>query len=151
MLPSLKLHYTARVAPQYYDRLRRASTQATLHYLEPLEEYRTTKPYYINVPEGSIPGGSHTNEVSKQYHNIRIHDLREVKSKISLDREGFEVVREDPADPEAASNCLAHGNYGDADTVLEEIGPTMELFLQRYLRAEIVKTFAVRVRSPESS
>ena len=49
---------------------------------------------------------THEKEISKQYHNTRVRGLSEAKSKISHDKEGFAVVRENLEGPKAVSTAL---------------------------------------------
>lgn len=70
-----------------------STVPATLWYLSPLEEYKTVKPYVINVPQSAIPGGKQTNQVSKPYHDCPIRDMRPTLADFSLDRNGFQVLQ----------------------------------------------------------
>src|SRR6266568_1138544 len=47
---------------------------STFWYLKPLEEYKTVKPYHVNVPQWALPGQLQSNEVSAPYPNIRVSD-----------------------------------------------------------------------------
>lgn len=133
------------VRPQTAHR-RHGSTVGTFHYLSPLEEYRTVKPFHINIPAGGIPGGRHTNEVSQPYHNIKIGDIRAAQAQFSLDRQGFEVAVADGTAGAAVLNTLAPEEYERSDEVRSRLGPKMEEFLREKLKAESVLTFAFRFR-----
>lgn len=60
-----------------------------------------------------------------------------------LDKYGLQIVWGDGTVPKS----LVSGDYADTESVTKEAGPAMESFLQSFLGAEIVKTFAFRVRS----
>ena len=87
------------------------STLATFHYLRPLEEYQTIKPFHINIPEGGIPGATHTNEVSDPYRNVPVSDIRGRVDDFSLDRQGFEIVSDRDGDVQQVMNVLEPEKY----------------------------------------
>lgn len=123
--------------------MRTASTLASFHYLAPLELYNTVKPYHINVPQGGIPGGSHTNEESKSYIDLPVHNLRGRETCYSLDKHGFELVQ-----AQKITQVLRYEDYANSEAVVTELGPAMEGFLKHTLRAESVFTFGFRVSGP---
>ncbi|KAK0744779.1 hypothetical protein B0T21DRAFT_407853 [Apiosordaria backusii] len=125
-----------------------SSTVATFHYLCALEEYRTVKPFHINIPAGGIPGGHHTNEVSQPYHNIRVRDIRAEGSQLSLDTNGFEVAVAGGTTGAAVLGALAPEDFerSDANELRSILAPAMEVFLTERLQAETVFTFAFRYR-----
>lgn len=104
-LTSQQLQSARRGIP-CYDSLRRASTQATLHYLQRLKEC----------------------------------SLINTASRLSEDWG-------DSMGANAVPKSLVSGDYADAESATKEAGPAMESFLQSFLGAEIVKTFAFWVRS----
>ncbi|KAK3944660.1 hypothetical protein QBC46DRAFT_373959 [Diplogelasinospora grovesii] len=154
MLPAFRLVHLSRAMGLSLTRNsnspRFSSTLATFHYLSPLEEYRTVKPFHINIPAGGIPGRQHTNEVSQPYHNVKVHDIREGKRCFSLDREGFEVAEANEARGAALLNALTPDQYQDSDLVTSRVAPKMEPFLRERLGAETVITFAFRFRRRDS-
>ncbi|KAF2809094.1 uncharacterized protein BDZ99DRAFT_521557 [Mytilinidion resinicola] len=127
---------------------RRSSTLASFHYLLPLEEYKTVKRFHINVPRGGIPGGTHTNEVSGEYHNIPVHDIRGHEDEFSLDQHGFQVARDRNRDTEAALNALPAESFNDSNLVREKYGPAMEALIRNTLGAETVRIVLVALYQP---
>lgn len=121
---------------------------AEFHYLSPLEEYRTVKPFHINIPGGGIPGGVQTNEISQPYRNVAVHDIRGSESLFSLDRQGFTIARMGSKEmAEDILHAVRADEYRDSKLVLGRLGPKMESFIKHRLQAETVLTFAFRVRS----
>jgi hypothetical protein len=109
--------------------------------LKPLEIYRTTKPYHINIPEGGIPGGSQTNEVSESSPDLTVRDIRGKECDLTLDKNGFQVAHDDGS----VSSSLPYDDYGDAGKVASHARPAIERFLKTLLNAEHIITFAFRV------
>lgn len=72
--------------------------------------------------------------------------MRGREPEILLDKQGFQVVRGNSTGANAVPKSLISGDYADTESVTKEAGPAMESFLQTFLGAEIVKTFAFRVR-----
>jgi hypothetical protein len=111
-----------------------------------LEEYRTVKPFHINIPEGGIPDGVHTNEVSEPYNNIQVHDIRtEPTTAFSLDKQGFEVAVAEGTTESAVVNAVTPDKFACSDSLQSALAPATEAFLKERLRAETVFTFACRV------
>lgn len=105
------------------------------------------KPFHINVPQGGIPNGTHTNEVSGPYHNIPVHDMRGREDEFSLDRQGFQVIRDRNNDVDTVLEALSPKDYPKLDLVMGQVGPAMQNLLRKRLGAESVITFAFRVSS----
>lgn len=102
------------------------------------------KPFHINVPQGGIPGFSHTNEVSGPY-SINVSDIRGREAQFSLDKHGFQILREANEDTNRVLNALPPKLYPDLDLVMAEVGPAMETLIRNQLNAETVISFAFRV------
>ncbi|CEL03044.1 hypothetical protein ASPCAL04202 [Aspergillus calidoustus] len=64
-----------------------------LYYLTPLEEYKTTKPYYVNWPVDDISGARQTNLSHTAYEDIKIEDIRGAESSLCIDVEGFQLAK----------------------------------------------------------
>jgi hypothetical protein len=109
------------------------STQATFHYLEDLEEYKTTKPYHINIPSWALPTGQQSNEVSIPYYNIHVEGVRDKAEQFTLDRNGFQIEKEDERGINSVYDCLDFEEYADEQRVKGVIRPAVEHFLKRKL------------------
>ncbi|KAK0646758.1 hypothetical protein B0T16DRAFT_414215 [Cercophora newfieldiana] len=144
-LRSLRSFGSLRAGRCYADRA--LSTVATFHYLSPLDEYRTVKPFYINIPDGGIPGAMNTNEISEPYHGIYVRDIRaETSTTFSLDKQGFEVAVAEGTLGEAVLGAVTPDKLAKPEKLLEAYAPAMEAFLKQRLKAERVFTFATRYR-----
>jgi hypothetical protein len=119
---------------------------STFWYLKPLEEYKTVKPYHINVPQWALPRQLQSNEVSAPYPNIRVSDLRGRERDMTLDQNGFGVFEESRSDEESMVGCLTYDDYADVQKVLERGRPAVESFLKRTLGADAVVAFSHQVR-----
>jgi hypothetical protein len=63
---------------------------ATFWYLKDLDLWKTTKPYFINVPNHAIPTGHlRSNEVSVPISGVPVRNMRECLSELDLDKNGF--------------------------------------------------------------
>lgn len=131
---------------------RKLSTRATFHYLEDRTEYKTTKPYHINLPERALPPGLQSNEVSIPYHGISVADIRDRQHNFKLDIHGFEVVVEDANDPSSLVNCIGYEDYADEALVRSKVREGVEAFLKRHISGcEDVVAFSHQVCGPFSS
>lgn len=123
------------------------STQATLYYLKDLEEYKTTKPYHINIPSWALPPGKQSNEVSMPCYNIPITGLRGKEGQFTLDHNGFQIAKEDEHGANSLIDCIKLEDYADQQIVKERVRPTVEHFLKRKIPdAEDVVAFSTQVR-----
>ncbi|KAF2252355.1 hypothetical protein BU26DRAFT_502835 [Trematosphaeria pertusa] len=126
---------------------RKLSTRATFHYLEDRTEYKTTKPYHINLPERALPPGLQSNEVSIPYHGISVADIRDRQHNFKLDIHGFEVVVEDANDPSSLVNCIGYEDYADEALVRSKVREGVEAFLKRHISGcEDVVAFSHQAR-----
>ncbi|PGH08511.1 hypothetical protein AJ80_07831 [Polytolypa hystricis UAMH7299] len=130
-----------------HDSIRLLTTQATFYYLKDLPEYKTTKPYHINVPSWALPPGQQCNEVSVALSNIPVTGLRSQLHHFTLDRNGFQVEREDERGPRSLFDCISPGEYDEANKVKDRVRPAVESFLKRKIPgAEDVIAFSSQVR-----
>lgn len=90
------------------------------------------KPFYINIPEGGIPDGMNTNEVSEPYSNIQVHDIRtEQTTALSLDKQGFEVA--EGTTGAAVVHAVTPDNFACSDRLQSALVPATEAFLKERL------------------
>lgn len=130
----------ATVAPL----LRSSSTQSSFYYLRPLPEYKGTKPYYINLPPWAIPDGRNTNEESAAY-DLTVSDLRGREAEFTLDKNGFQIVRETQARNDTVVGSLPWELRWDTEVVRRAVAPAVEQLLQNFLGAETAIAFSFRV------
>lgn len=64
------------------------------------------------------------------------------KPEMLPDKQGFQIIKGDGTGTNAVPKSLVSDNYTDTEFVTKVVGPAMESFLQTFLGAEIVKTFA---------
>ncbi|KAI9694916.1 MAG: hypothetical protein M1822_000533 [Bathelium mastoideum] len=126
---------------------RSVSTKATLYYLAPLEEYKTTKPYHINIPAWALPPGKQSNEISQPYRNIPISGIRGNESRFKLDINGFAVVREEHRGHDSLYDCISYEEYADPHKVTTRVRPAVERFLKQLLGPQEVIAFSTQVRT----
>ena len=116
----------------------RGSVKATLWYLQQSDLWKTTKPYFINVPQSALPEGQlPSNEVSVPVENIEVQDMRPMMSSLDLDTNGFTIVShrfETPVD--------AFQSYPRARKLYV---PEVESWLRVFLGADTVHTTAFEV------
>ncbi|KAG4438248.1 hypothetical protein IFR05_006276 [Cadophora sp. M221] len=126
---------------------RHHSTVASFYYLEDRPEYKTCKPYHINIPSWALPPGQQTNEVSIPYHDIPVTSLRGRLESFTLDRNGFQVLKEDKRGPESLIDCISFEEYADEDKVKRVVRPAVESFLKRNIQGvEDVIAFSTQIR-----
>ncbi|KKZ61378.1 hypothetical protein EMCG_03984 [[Emmonsia] crescens] len=143
-LTSRKIAITPRSFHHAAARL--LTTQARFYYLKDLPEYRTAKPYHINVPEWALPPGQQSNEVSVPYSNISVTGLRSQLHHFTLDRNGFQVEREEERGPYSLYDCIEFEEYAEEKKVKERVRPAVESFLKRKIpEAEDVIVFSSQV------
>lgn len=123
---------------------RRLYVTATFWYLKPLELYQTGKPYHINIPASTLPVGLQLNQVSEAYHGIMVENNRGKEQEFTLDRNGFQILREGDgggASKEGGeaslSRCLGY--------VKARYRPEVERFLKEKLGADMAVAFAHEV------
>jgi hypothetical protein len=145
-------HYPLNIgAKRTGNDLRSMTTRATFHYLEDREEYRTVKPYHINIPERALDSGLQSNEVSIPYHDIPVTGLRGIFQDFSLDRNGFTVETEDKHDGNALCNALQYEEYADEKAVRVKARKAVEQFLKRAIPGcEDAVAFSHQVRESSS-
>lgn len=131
----------ATVAPL----LRSSSTQSSFYYLRPLPVYKGTKPYYINLPPWAIPDGRNTNEESAAY-DLTVSDLRGREAEFTLDKNGFQIVRETQARNDTVVGSLPWELRWDTEVVRRAVAPAVERLLQNFLGAETAIAFSFRTR-----
>ena len=139
--------------------------RTTFWYLQPLELYKTVKPYHINVPPNALPPGTQSNEQMQPYSDIPVTDLRGREHEFTLDRHGFQVFKDleeeeskattDDAEAKTQgstrlSNCLGFEEYADSKAIRKTYRLMVEKFLSTVLGAELVRAFThdVRRRDP---
>ncbi|KAH7310950.1 hypothetical protein BKA65DRAFT_518344 [Rhexocercosporidium sp. MPI-PUGE-AT-0058] len=126
---------------------RHHSTIASFHYLEDRPEYKTCKPYHINIPSWALPPGQQTNEVSIPFHDIPVTSLRGRLHDFTLDHNGFQVVKEDQHGPESLVDYISLEEYSDEHKVKELVRPAVESFLKRNIEGvEDVIAFSSQIR-----
>jgi hypothetical protein len=113
----------------------------TLWYLKDLDLWKTTKPYFINVPQAALPESQRTsNEVSEPVHDVPIWDMRDVGSPKDLDLCGFTYKTHDFQ----ASTEI----FTDPVAVRQQYIPEVEEWVRQVTGAEIVYTLTSEVRAP---
>ncbi|RYN16987.1 hypothetical protein AA0119_g11274 [Alternaria tenuissima] len=122
-----------RIDVTSYHCRRFLTTRATFHYLENRPEYRTIKPYHINVPERAFAPGLQSNEVSIPYHNTPVTGLRDIHKNFTLDRNGFKVVVEDASSDRALCNIMQYNEYADEALVRSKARKGVEHFLRKHI------------------
>jgi hypothetical protein len=115
-----------------------SAMEATLWYLQDLELWKTTKPYFINVPMSAIPPGhSRSNEISVPVHDVPVHNMREEMSQIGLDTTGFTFRRH--------KSQIPLETLEDSPILRDEYIPEIEEWLRSSMGADIVKTITFQV------
>jgi hypothetical protein len=107
-----------------------ASVQAVLNYVKPSAE----KPrfYTYNPP----PPGEPMSTAVSEPHTVAIHDARPVLGQVSLDREGFDLIRFE----------TAMTNFDDEDTVKAVYYPEVERAVKEATGADRVFIFDHTIR-----
>lgn len=100
------------------------SVEAVLNYLVPTTERPRT---YTNDP----PPGEQATTIVSESHVLTIHDIRPVASSVSLDREGFDLIRHD----------TAVKNFWDDEEVKAVYYPEVESVLKQATGADRVFIF----------
>ncbi|KAI1385932.1 uncharacterized protein F4822DRAFT_432790 [Hypoxylon trugodes] len=135
-----------RITQPYSTVLGTSPLATTLHYLDPLEIYKTEKPYHLNVPPSALaPHQKQSNEVSKAYEGILINDLRGRESDFTLDANGFQVFR-DEKDHVSLNSALKYEDYENSPVVKDKYREAVKSFLVERLGAGIVIPFTHEVR-----
>jgi hypothetical protein len=111
----------------------------SMHYLQPLQLYKTQKPFYVFFPVDRIPGGVQTNLEEDQRNDISVLDVRKATSPHTLDSSGFELVEYQSAVP--------YETFADPRRIEEEYFGEVERFLQEKLQATWVQVFDCDVGS----
>jgi hypothetical protein len=110
----------------------------TLWYLKDLDLWKTTKPYFINVPQAALPESQRTsNEVSEPVHDVLIRDMRDIGSPKDLDLCGFTYKTHDF---QASAEV-----FKDPVAVRQQYIPEVEEWVRRVTGAEIVHTLTFEV------
>lgn len=136
-----------------------------MQYLEPLELYKTTKPYLINIPADVLPPGMASNESYTEYSRIVIQDIRGREDAFSLDQNGFAVYQQahpqlrktfpastvDRLRPNFLATVLSYDDFANRSMVKEKYRRASEVFLRHLLGAESVHTFTHEVRRRHQS
>lgn len=146
LTPASSILQIQRLLGKKYLQPRRCIATTTFFYLKSLEEYKTVKPYHINVPQWALPQQKQSNEVSGPVHNVPVSGLRGKENNFSLDDNGFQVFKETDGEKESMTGCLTYDDYADPGKVLERARPAVESFLKRKLGAEVVVAFSHQVR-----
>ena len=112
----------------------------TLWYLKDLDLWKTTKPYFINVPQAALPESQPTsNEVSEPVHDVPIQDMRDVGSPKDIDLCGFVYKTHDFQ----ASTEI----FKDPIAIRQQYIPAVEEWVRQITGAEIVYTLTFEVRA----
>jgi hypothetical protein len=111
----------------------------SMHYLQPLQLYKTQQPLYVFFPVDRIPGGVQTNLEEDQRNDISVLDVRKATSPHTLDSSGFELVEYQSAVP--------YETFADPRRIEEEYFGEVERFLQEKLQATWVQVFDCDVGS----
>jgi len=112
----------------------------TLWYLKDLDLWKTTKPYFINVPQAALPASQRTsNEVSEPVHDVLIRDMRDVGSPKDIDLCGFTYKTHDF---QASAEV-----FKDPAAVRQQYIPEVEEWVRQVTGAEIVHTLTSEVRA----
>ncbi|KAF9894823.1 hypothetical protein FE257_004444 [Aspergillus nanangensis] len=113
-----------------------------LYYLTPLDEYNTTKPYYVNWPVHDIQGAQQTNLSHTSYENILIRDIRGLGVKCEIDVQGFQL--------ETHPTSLNNEDFDDDALIREKYYPEMSELAKNTLNASRVFIFehTHRVQNP---
>lgn len=120
---------------------------AIFYYLENPDEYKTVKPYHINLPTRAFPGGLQSNEVSIPYYNVPVTGMRGMVDQFQLDRNGFQVMNEDARGPNSLIDCVEEAGYDDEHLLRRKVRPAVEDFLKRKIpEAEDAIAFSHQVR-----
>jgi hypothetical protein len=116
----------------------------TLWYLKGLDLWKTTKPYFINVPQVALPESQPTsNEVSEPVHDVPIRDMRDVDSPKDIDLCGFEYKTHDFQ--------VSTEIFKDPVAVRQQYVPEVEEWVRQVTGAEIVYALTSEVRALISS
>ena len=112
--------------------------KATLWYLKDLAIWKSTKPYFINVPQSALEEGQKSsNEISEPINHVPVRNMRDVDTPNDIDLCGFSVSVNDFAIPEEV--------FRDPAEVRKQYIPEVEKWLQRLTGAEIVVTLTSEV------
>ena len=110
----------------------------TFWYLKDLGLWKTTKPYFINVPQNALPESQRaSNEVSEPIQDVPVRNMREASSPVDIDLCGFSYKIHDFDLPEAL--------FKDPVAIRERYIPKVEEWLQQITGAEIVRTLTSEV------
>jgi hypothetical protein len=116
----------------------------TLWYLKGLDLWKTTKPYFINVPQVALPESQPTsNEVSEPVHDVPIRDMRDADSPKDIDLCGFDYKTHDFQ--------VSTEIFKDPIAVRQQYVPEVEGWVRQVTGAEIVYALTSEVRALISS
>jgi hypothetical protein len=111
----------------------------TFWYLRALDLWKTTKPYFINVPQDALPESQRaSNEVSEPVQDVPIQDMRDTSSPDDIDSCGFSYKTYDFE--------VSTEYFRDPVAVRQHYIPKVEEWLRRVTGAEIVHTLTSEVR-----
>lgn len=111
----------------------------TFWYLKNLDLWKTTKPYFINVPQNALPEGQRaSNEVSEPVRDVLVRSMRDVSSPDDIDLYGFSYRTHDFE--------LSADIFRDPVAVRQRYVPRVEQWLRQIIGAEIVHTLTSEVR-----
>lgn len=115
--------------------------QATFWYLQDTQLWRTTKPYFINVPKSALPDGQPaTNEISVSVSGVPVKDMRNCVENLDIDRTGFTFFSHTFDTPE--------DSFQDYATARMSYIPEVEAWLCKVFGAETAHTLAFEVVKP---
>ncbi|OLE52844.1 MAG: hypothetical protein AUG51_16090 [Acidobacteria bacterium 13_1_20CM_3_53_8] len=110
----------------------------TFWYLKDLDLWKTTKPYFINVPQHALPASQRaSNEVSEPISDVPVHNMRDAGWRDDIDLCGFTYKRHDFQ--------ISTEVFKDSAAVREEYIPKVEEWLRHVTGAEIVHTLTSEV------
>jgi chloramphenicol O-acetyltransferase len=96
------------------------------------------------VPPSALPPGLQSNEKSQGYDEITIRSLRGKEQEFDLDRNGFQIFK-DEGNAFSLHSALKYEQYSDFATVKTKYREAVRQFLKERLGAEEVLPFTHEV------
>jgi hypothetical protein len=109
-----------------------------LYYLARLEEYLTSKPYFVNWPVREVPGAEQTNLSHQAYNDIVVRNIRGSEKLFQLDRQGFQLV--------CHATSRSNDDFEDDALIRATYHPEIEDLIMTTLGASRVFAFEHTVR-----
>lgn len=110
-------------------------SQCSFDYLSKSDVYEKEKPYYFSGRVDSSQKSSRTNLQYVTHENISIRDVRGLVDQLTLERDGFVLLRHEP------SIKLDHTTDGQIHAYLDEV----TVFIKEKLSAEAVFCYNYQV------